>query len=98
MRSSRIGILSLAISLGACSPALISIKAPSPRAAAPAPRPIPALAVRADLPKASPAACPPASELAISELAAAQRVRNRWLVLIALLVALAAAALLWRVW
>jgi ubiquinone biosynthesis protein len=43
-------------------------------------------------------AAPPASELAIRELAAAQRVRNRWLVVIAVLGAIAAVALLWRVW
>jgi hypothetical protein len=43
-------------------------------------------------------AAPPASELAIRELAAAQRARNRWLALIALLVISMAAALFWRAW
>jgi ubiquinone biosynthesis protein len=41
---------------------------------------------------------PAASETAIREFAAMQRVRNRWLALIALLVAVAAAILIWRGW
>jgi hypothetical protein len=41
---------------------------------------------------------PAASETAIREFVAAQRVRNRWLALIALLVAMATAILLWRTW
>ena len=41
---------------------------------------------------------PAASETAIREFVAAQRVRNRWLALIAVLVALATVTLLWRVW
>ena len=41
---------------------------------------------------------PPASEAAIRELAAAQRARNRWLVLIVILAAAATAVLIWRVW
>jgi ubiquinone biosynthesis protein len=41
---------------------------------------------------------PAASDAAIREFAAAQRIRNRWLGLIALLIAIAAAALIWRAW
>ncbi|HEY2862334.1 MAG TPA: ubiquinone biosynthesis regulatory protein kinase UbiB [Casimicrobiaceae bacterium] len=41
---------------------------------------------------------PPAASDAMREFAAAQRSRNRWLALIALLIAIAAAALIWRAW
>jgi ubiquinone biosynthesis protein len=41
---------------------------------------------------------PPASETAMREFASMQRVRNRWLALIALLVAVTAAILIWRAW
>ena len=41
---------------------------------------------------------PVASETAIREYAATQRVRNRWLALIALVVAVTAAILIWRGW
>jgi ubiquinone biosynthesis protein len=41
---------------------------------------------------------PAASEMAMRELAAAQRARNRWLAIIALLVAASLAFLIWRGW